>query len=293
MAIPFMASAILFLSALFSVFAPLPLALVAAERKWQKSVGCLLTNAVLVAYFGGWFSLGLYFSLIVPIGIWLPYQMLQGRRSINKLVGWSLLGVAAFVLVFGLGFWIIRHQSPLQMVHRDLIAVLTQMTENAQEGSSLKELSDGSVQDQILIELPSAFGIFAVIMAWLNLSLLTRLLPVLKRAPIALKDADFKAWKAPEYLVWPTIVAGALLLKDLGWPSDVGVNLFKLLMAVYALQGLCIMGAALDRFSITGIFRPIVAIILVFTFLPLVIGVGFFDLWFDFRKKLGQSSEDS
>ena len=56
----------------------------------------------------------------------------------------------------------------------------------------------------------------------------------------------------PEWLVWPTIATGFGLLVDLGPASDVAINVFKFLMAIYAIQGLSILSFFFDLWNVGG-----------------------------------------
>jgi hypothetical protein len=102
-------------------------------------------------------------------------------------------------------------------------------------------------------------------------------------------DAAFrKNWKAPEWLLWPTILTGLFLLVDVGRISDISLNLFRLLMAVYAIQGLSILSFFFDQWKLRGVLRTAGFLVSVFLMLPLLLSLGFFDLWFDFRSKFRQ-----
>jgi hypothetical protein len=56
-------------------------------------------------------------------------------------------------------------------------------------------------------------------------------------------------------------------------------------MAIYALQGLAIVNYLFDVWGLKGFFRPLGYVLTVALLLPLVISLGFFDLWFGFREK--------
>jgi uncharacterized protein YybS (DUF2232 family) len=71
--------------------------------------------------------------------------------------------------------------------------------------------------------------------------------------------------------------------------SDVSLNVFKFLMAIYALQGLSILAFAFDAWRVRGGFRALIYLLAVFFMMPLLLSLGFFDLWFDFRGKFRQS----
>jgi hypothetical protein len=90
-------------------------------------------------------------------------------------------------------------------------------------------------------------------------------------------------------MVWPTILAGATLLTDLGVATDVGRNFFKVFMAIYAIQGLGILSFFMTRWRINKFFRTVGYLVAVLVAMPLLLSLGFFDLWFDFRSKFRQS----
>jgi hypothetical protein len=147
-------------------------------------------------------------------------------------------------------------------------------------------------KDNLLIELPSGIVVFGIILIWANLVTVLRLNAGRIRESLGLDSAFFKRWKAPEILLWPTIVGAALMLFAASGTvgATVGINLFKCLMAVYAIQGLSILSFIFDAWHIRGFFRSAAFIMAVFLMMPLVLSLGFFDTWFDFRSKFRQSS---
>ena len=79
----------------------------------------------------------------------------------------------------------------------------------------------------LITELPSAVAVVALMVVWVNLTLTLRLNPRNIRARLGLGADFFQTWKAPEWMVWPTILAGATILTDWGVVSDIGRNFFK------------------------------------------------------------------
>ena len=71
--------------------------------------------------------------------------------------------------------------------------------------------------------------------------------------------------------------------------TDVGRNVFKFLMAIYAIQGLSVLSYFFNLWRVRRIFRILGYLIGVLMMTPLVLSLGFFDLWFDFRSKFRQS----
>jgi hypothetical protein len=95
--------------------------------------------------------------------------------------------------------------------------------------------------------------------------------------------------KNADWLVWPTLGSWAVVLFADGLASDVALNVFKVLMAAYGLQGLAVLGAVFQAWKIRGIFRIAIYSLVILVMMPLLLSIGFFDQWFDFRAKLRQS----
>lgn len=168
-------------------------------------------------------------------------------------------------------------------------------TESAKLGqvtppTSLQDAAEVEAWKQgLIVELPSAVAVVALVMVWANLTLMLRLNPRNIRARLGIRPDFFQNWKAPEWLIWPAIASGATLLADLGPITDVGRNLFKFLMAIYAFQGFSILSFFFTRWKLNKFVRVGGYLVAVFLLMPLLLSLGFFDLWFDFRSKFRQS----
>ena len=292
--VPFFLSAALFFSGFFSVFAPLPLLVVASRSRRPWAWLAIITNAALVWGLAGPFSSSLYLVLIGVLAVALP-EFLKARFSLSKSVGLTLLSVllagAGALAVYA---WI-HHINPLvelrTQVEANLKSLVDSLSPEARTSwfGTEEDASFDDIRKTVMTELPSALGIVVLALVWTNLLLLLRLNPGRIRERIGVEVGFFRGWKTPEWLVWPAIVSGILLIFDLGPASVVALNLFKFLMAVYALQGLSILGFFFDVWKVRGFFRSVGYAISLLVMLPLLLSLGFFDLWFDFRSKLRQS----
>jgi uncharacterized protein YybS (DUF2232 family) len=193
----------------------------------------------------------------------------------------ALLGVATYSQV--------RHVNPAAELRTQVTTLVGTIEKSLGDADSANPLQTDELRDDLLVEIPSAILVFALVLVWANLVVLLRLNPRGLRERLGLDLAVLRRWKAPEWLVWPTIVAGGLTLLDRGWPSDVALNAFKFLMAVYAIQGLSILAFFFDVWNVRGLFRSLLYVVAVMLMMPLLLSLGFFDLWFDFRGKLRQS----
>jgi uncharacterized protein YybS (DUF2232 family) len=72
-------------------------------------------------------------------------------------------------------------------------------------------------------------------------------------------------------------------------PYYIGLNGMKILLILYGFQGLSVMSFLLNHYKMMGFLRALIFSLAIFVAMPLVLCLGFFDLWFDFRRKFVQS----
>lgn len=288
---PFALSGVLFLSVFFSIFAPLPILILffVSGRGWAWLAA--VTNGLLVTYLAGPSTAALYAVLVPCLSLSLA-EALRRRWSVERSAVASLItvfAVAVALLSFvawrqGMGPWAYFQSQ----VNGALDQLLAQVSTDVRSGW-LGDLQPAEWKQSVLVELPSAFGVFALVLLWVNVTLLLRINPRGIRGRLGVDNLYFRRWKAPELLIWPTIAAGFFLLKDFGVATDVARNVFKFLMAVFAIQGLSILSFVFDVWNIRGLFRSLGYLVSIFLMMPLLLSLGFFDQWFDFRGKLRQS----
>lgn len=288
---PFFVSGVFFLSVIFSVFSPFPLILHSINAPALARLIAILANVAVVGVLGGWFSALIFLILVGGIAFFLPHFLIQRRLSVNRTIGATL----AWVLVSGLAlvflFWKFGHFSPLSEVKGQIADFFNQLQlfyEKLGDEVS-RDLPFEEFRRVVLVEMPSTIAILALVMIWVNLILLLNLNPKGIRQYLGVEDGFFKRWSAPEWLVWPTIGSAALLIFASGPGKDVGSNVFNVMKALYAIQGLSILSFLFDHWKLAGFFRTLLFVLALVLLQPIVIACGFFDLWFDFRGKLRQS----
>jgi hypothetical protein len=286
--VPFFLSAFFFMSGLFSLFSPLPLLLTRFRSGRRWALAAMAVNSAVVGIATGPEWLAGYLVFIVIPSLVLS-ELLGLRQSIERSVGGALLAiVAAGFLVIG-GYSWAHHLNAFHQLH-DLVALSVDQIHSSAVAGGLLATGDADEWKQgLLVELPSALAVLCLVLVWSNLVVLLRINPGGLRESIGLADGSLRRWKAPEWLIWPTIGCGFFLLKDMGVASDVALNFFKFLMAVYALQGLSVLAFFFEQWKIRGFFRAAGYLLSVFLMMPLLLSLGFFDLWFDFRSKFRQT----
>ena len=93
-------------------------------------------------------------------------------------------------------------------------------------------------------------------------------------------------WRPPESLVWGVIGSGATLLLPSGGLKMLGLNVLIVLVTIYFFGGMAIVSFYFENKKFPRMLRIFVysLIALQQIVLVIVIGIGFFDTWFNFRK---------
>lgn len=118
------------------------------------------------------------------------------------------------------------------------------------------------------------------------LLLLLLLLRISARGFYEIPGPAFARWKSPDWLIWLLIPAGFGVLLGTGVWTTIGVNLLVVVLPVYFLHGLAIVTHYFQQRQTPLLWRWLgYVMVTVFTPLPfIVLGMGVFDLWADFRK---------
>lgn len=134
---------------------------------------------------------------------------------------------------------------------------------------------------RVMLGLAASMTLF---IAWMTL-LLAR--PLADHREISFpRYGPLNYWRPPEPLVWGVILCGAFLLLPGAGLSIVGVNGLIVLMTIYFFGGIAIVSYYFEKKNVPRLFR-----ILLYCFIALqqlamlvVMGLGFLDIWLDFRK---------
>jgi uncharacterized protein YybS (DUF2232 family) len=93
-------------------------------------------------------------------------------------------------------------------------------------------------------------------------------------------------WKAPDSLVWVLIGCGGLLMLPGSTLKIIGVNGLLVLLMIYFFQGIAIVSFFFEKKQFPRLLRiffySLIAIQQIV--LLVVIGLGLFDIWLNFRK---------
>lgn len=303
--LPYFLSGTLYTSVLLAVFAPLPLLLLSSQQKWAQLFPAIATNAALVFWVGGTQQLVAFVSVVVSTVLGLSFFLFHKRWRLDT----ALLSTVIFtcLVIVGVLIGFVYQQNPSVESWRSILnpgnwgswvtvrldaftnAALTQ-----QFGKNIPpELNVKELQETFIRKLPSWTLIGVMLIGWANLVLLYKINPPIMALKMGIKTDFWSRWKAPDFLVWPTlIVAGVLVFTQAtseSWMTVVADNVLYVFLTIYGFQGLSIWSFMMDRMHVRGFWRALGYVAVIFWPITLLmVCMGFFDLWFDFRAKMGQ-----
>lgn len=247
-------------------------------------------SCILMAIVGEGLSFDLaMFSVLLILGFVLGEMLAEGA-SVEKVVLYpclSLIG-SAIVLVI---VYSVSSQMEIGALLNHYVKKNLELTIELYRQMSMPEENLMLISRQlefiqyILVRIiPGLAVMSALFVSWINL-LLIRFLAGLKR--LNLPDIGILThWKSPEPLVWAVIAGGVLLLFPSKLLKIVGLNIVLALIMVYFIQGMSIVSFYFEKRNIPRILRAVLYMLICVQqlFSLLLIGLGFFDLWMDFRR---------
>ncbi|MCM0605113.1 MAG: DUF2232 domain-containing protein [Xanthomonadaceae bacterium] len=283
-------SSFFFLSALFSVFAPLPLLIFYLRSSLPLLIAAIVSNTIVVGLLSGLWSAALFAVLVGITTMAIAYGMVQKRLSLEKTIGYALILIIGILGGLSYAMLVEKDSTWVMSIRETFYEVSKQVHELAQKsGGEWVDIPLGDFQKDLLSEVPASFAIVVLIVMWINVSILLSLNPRNIRKWLGMDARYFRRWRAPEFLVWPTILFGAASIWGQGWVGSFSIGILKFLLTIYALQGISVLAFFLDRLKIFGFLRSLIYLAVLLAMSPLIVGVGFFDLWFDFRSKFRQT----
>ncbi len=281
----FFLPSLFFQSSLFAFVSPLPFFIATLKDKSWVAFLSLFTNAAIVYFLEKDISVSL-----IPVWFWLSIGItfplfIRRTKRVPSAFFYSFIICVATLLIT---LQVFAQKSQLGLVEftRNEISKGVDHLLTIPEHPIKKWVEEQGRSELIrslMTELPSGVLIGIILCYWFNLLLAFRTIPGF------LSNAFWGSYRNPEWLVWPTILCGFLYIYSEHALYYIGMNGLKVLLVFYGFQGLSIVAYFFNRKKIYGLIRPIVYGVIIFMASPFAFALGFFDLWFDFRRKFGQS----
>lgn len=279
--------AIIFAFPLLGVFALLflPLPVLFYRLKLGRNSGAIIVvvsfTILLIMTKGLAFDI-LYFGSLLVTGFLLG-ECVERHMGIERTMIFTGLGVlgsafGAFVL------YIIFQDQTMAAIVSDYVTRYFSLTAQLYSDMGIQQNQIEMLNSAFLIVLPGMFLVSFMATIWMNILIIKKLL--LKKG-FVLKNLDtLNQYKTPDFLVWVVIVLGLMLFLPMEAPKYFSINCLIIFMLVYFFQGIAVVSFFFQKKGSPAALRvfcySLIAVQLYF--LILIIGLGFFDNWINFRK---------
>ncbi len=273
------------------LFVPLPILFYRSKLGRSSGLLILISVSLIVISFVGLNSLGTAAFLfeLGQVGLILP-EVFEMNLSVEKTVGITAGGVLTMGALILALYTLVSTTSPWALasdyVEKNVklaLAMYREMDVSEEKIDMLSQSLDGILYVMLRI-IPAIMIVATLFVVWSNL-LLARL--VLRSKELFCPDfGRLNQWKAPEHLVWVAIASGVLLLFGHPGIKMLGINGLIVIMMIYFFQGIGIVSFYFEKKQFPKILRILLygLIAIQQPLLLVVVALGFFDIWIDFRR---------
>lgn len=280
-----------------ALFIPLPVLYYRIKLGRQAgSMVAVMTAVIMVAIVGRLSMDILAFTELLLLGFVLGESVIRRygvERSILSASGAVVASAAALVVLYSGSAGASLSEVVSEYVARNLELTMRMYENMGVSQEAIQQLSRSLEQIQYMLVriLPGLVVMSVLFVAWLNL-LMGRSLLAARGLP-APSYGPLNQWQSPESLVWLVIGCGVALLLPSRLLKMIGINALLVLMTVYFFQGIAIVSFFFEKKAFPRILRLILyTLIAVQQVLAIaVIGLGFFDMWLNFRKLNKENGE--
>ena len=248
----------------------------------------LLAACVLLAVVGGKELAYLYGIFALAAG--LLFVLLGRLRAIEYLVSAvaAVVFAAAGMLLFYLfGSWAATVRELRESLTQHMRSALNAYEKLGLSKENLDVLNEQipRIAETLFQLLPGLVFLSLVIVVLINVFFLCRRFP--ERRAEWLSNGNLREWKGPEPLVWGLIACGfALFAPGLEFFTVLALNLLLVIGACYFAQGLAVIAFFFHKNKVPRFLRGLTYALIIFQQILtlMVVGLGLFDLWGDFRR---------
>lgn len=273
----------------FALLLPLPVLFYRLKIGRQKAMIIPVVTMVIMAIgFGGMSPDILFFFGLLLLGFVLG-ECFEHNLTIEKTILYSTGSVLAatgfFLFVYSQSHGgVVSLLSEYVGTNLKLTLTLYEEIGMPEENILLISNSLDSIAYVLVRIIPSMATALTLLVAWTSILLA---LPIIKSKNFYCPDyGSLKQWKAPETMVWFVIGSGLALLIPFQLLKIVGLNCIIVLMTIYFFQGIAIVSFYFEKKRFPRLLKIFIYSIIAMQqmILILVVGLGFFDMWLNFRK---------
>lgn len=270
----------------------LPMPVLFYRLKLGRTMGAIIATVVLgiIAAASGELSIDtLFYGGLLLTGFMIG-ECMEKNVSIVKTGFYTTVAVLGLCVFIVLARTTFSGESLLPMVssyvgeNLDLTMKLYNKMGIPKENVAVIAQSMNTIQYVLVRILPSLFISMLLVVIWSNILFIKK---ILVRKGIYLTElANLNQWKAPEHLVWLVIAFGMGLILPAKLFKIISLNILISLLPVYFFQGIAIVSFFFEKKKFPRALKIFLYSIIALQqiFLLLVVGLGFFDTWINFRK---------
>lgn len=271
------------------IFTPLPIIWV--SLRFGMKPGAVMAGLVLVSlvFVAGPLPAFLFFAEYGILALILSEGVRQGQ-PFDRCIAFSALG--ATVISILLLFFVLGEQNESfssffkDRVDSHIAQSMEALKSMGESPADLKLMQEFSVTVSELFtqSYPAILLIGSLVTASLNY-VMAQFISRRLHLGFNFHPGKYSEWVAPEQAVWALLASGGAVA--MGDPfAAVGMNVFLVALVVYFAQGLSIVVHFLETRNVHAVFWGFVFLLILFQpiLMGIIIGMGVFDLWADFRK---------
>jgi uncharacterized protein YybS (DUF2232 family) len=217
-------------------------------------------------------------------------EMFEKPLSVEMTVT-TTCGIVLGTGVVGILFYSVVNQTGIMALVSAYVATNLELSLKLYESIGIPQESIDTIANSldriqyVLVRiLPSMIAASTLFVAWINLIVARSLM---SQRGLAIPDfGRLNHWRAPDPLIWGVIGCGLIMLTPATGIRLLGLNGLLILLTVYFMQGIAIVSFYFEKKGLPRFVRVVLYTMIAFQQLSLlvVIGIGLFDMWVNFRK---------
>ncbi len=273
-----------------SLLTPLPIMVLCGLWGLPGGILALLLGTLFVSALLNPFLGIIFFAEFGLLGIFLYYYLVGKALPWDQVIARSSLIVVAALAFLALVYGTATSSSLIDWVREQVHETgqsIVQIHLRGSTGDQILWITSEKFAEFVLRILPSLVILTIWFEGFLNIALFARIMRIdaLGSGRINMR-LGFSTWTCPDRFVWGGIFGGVLILTKIPLLVTIGLNVIILLVAIYFLQGLAIVSFFFGKNNVPLGFRVIgyTLIGLIQFLFFLVVALGLFDIWMNFRK---------
>lgn len=273
-----------------SLLIPLPVLFYRSKLGRKKGAIVPVASVILIIVITGGISIDiLFFAELLLLGFILS-ELIEINLSIEKTILYAcssvlFTGIACLIFYSNISNTdIIGFVSEYIAKNLKLTMDLYENIGIPQESIYMFSKSLENIQYILVRILPALIVASTLFVAWASLLIAK---PILNSRALFYPDFGvLNRWKAPDSFVWMIIGCGLILLFPDRGVKMLGLNGLIVMMTIYFFQGIAIISFYFEKKRLPRFLRIVLYAVVAMqqVILLIVIGLGFFDMWLNFRK---------